>query len=57
MTTAAQRARRDFACRIFWSLHPACLACEAQHGGTFSLRQLIAFVEAMPGEQFARVAA
>jgi len=46
-------ARRGAACRAFWSSHPLNLAFRRKHGtDTFSLKEFVAFVIAMPADQF-----
>ena len=40
------------ACRSFWSDHPLNIAYRHERGETFSLKEFIAFVLAMPAERF-----
>lgn len=57
--------RRDFARRCFWSTHPLCQMCALAYGywdgnvyhrtGSFSLKQMIEFTEALPVDAFLRV--
>lgn len=44
--------RKDAAVRALWSDHPLNRACRAAIGETFALRDLIAFVQRMPSEEF-----
>lgn len=58
-------ARREFARRIFWTVHPLCELCAVANGewengqffrrGDFSLAQLLAFVEQLPSDIFLRL--
>jgi hypothetical protein len=54
--TDTTEARRDLARRVFWSDHALCRACARAHAGAFSLRQLLAYAEALPAAAFARLA-
>lgn len=49
---AEQAARREAAVRSMWSDNPLNLSARQAIGETFTLRQLIAFVTAMPADQF-----
>jgi hypothetical protein len=53
MTITDEHIRREAAIRHFWSDHGLNLAYRRATGAaSFSLRQLIAFVRAMPADEF-----